>query len=53
MKCKYCEKEINGQYRCMDCDVIWQEGFNQGRRSVKLTLKEIFQHLNNLIDLEK
>lgn len=52
-KCKYCKKEITyGSIRCMDCDRIWQEGYKNGRESVKQTLRDIFLHLNNLISKE-
>jgi len=50
--CKYCGKEINGMFRCLDCNVIWQEGYKEGEKSIKQKLKEIFQHLNNLIGMK-
>ena len=54
-KCKYCNKELSdpSNIRCMNCNYIWNDGRNHGRLEIKSELKEIFQHLNNLIDLEK
>lgn len=53
-KCKYCGKEITpSSIRCMECDVIWNEGRKHGRLEIKSKLKEIFGHLNSLIDLGK
>ena len=52
--CIYCNRVITqGSLRCMDCNKIWNEGRGAGRLEVKSTLKEILQHLNNLVDLEK
>ena len=48
-KCKYCGKEINGMFRCMDCDQIWQEGFREGEKSICSKLSEVFGHLQNFI----
>ena len=54
-KCKYCEKKLPdpSNIRCMNCDDTWNEGRKQGRLEIKSILREIFQHLNNLVDLEK
>lgn len=52
--CEYCGKKLSdpSNIRCRDCNKIWQDGYKGGRKSVKSTLKEIFQHLANLVNLE-
>ncbi len=54
-KCKFCGKKLPdpSNIRCMDCDNTWNEGRKHGRLEIKSKLREIFQHLNNLVDLEK
>ena len=52
--CIYCNREITrGSLRCVDCNRVWNEGAEHGRKEVKSTLKELLHGLNNLIDLEK
>lgn len=54
-KCQYCKKKLPdpSNIRCMDCDNVWNDGLKAGRKDIKLKLREIFLHLNNLVDLEK